>query len=234
MKWKEETLVSEQLLDVAADLSAARSGQEPSAVSSNLYCWLWAAFPPKRGRLDVPRAAKALGVSPSTVWRWLRKPDHELSRERMVALHRRAILRGRGHYLWPPVDAATLRRGRHAATTAERSLTRTPSDRDAKIGRTLPHVVELIYYPRAHVYGLTAHQTHKHSQRIRNRGGITLDTIECPSYWAAVLLREQLLDQVGAEHRVIAPSDMVRTGRTHTWLEKAGRPSLHHVDKAAG
>lgn len=218
--------MTQQPIDIAAvDLSALR-GQEPSAVSSNLYCWLWAAFPPKAGRLDVPRVAEGLGVSASTIWRWLRDPDTELTHESMVMLHRRAILRGRGHYLWPPVDEATLRRSRHAASSAERSLTLEPSDRDQRAGRTRTHNVELIYYPRAHVFGLTAHQTHKHGQRIRNHGGITLQTIEQPTYWAAVLLREQLLDQVGAENRVIAPSDMVRTGRTHTWLEKAGRPTI--------
>ncbi len=219
--------MSEQPYDAAAiDLTALRLGQEPSAVSSNLYCWLWAAFPPKAGRLDMPRIAEGLGVSPSTIRRWLRDPDTELTHTSMVMLHRRAILRGRGHYRWPPVDDATLRRSQHAAEAAQRSLTLEPSDRDKKTGRTKAHAVELIYYPRAHVFGLTAHQTHKHSQRIRNHGGITLDAIETPNYWSAVLLREQLLDQVGAGDRVIAPSDMVRNGRTHTWLEKAGRPSL--------
>lgn len=219
--------MSEQAIEPApVDLAALRAGQEPSAVSSNLYCWIWAAFPPKAGRLDVPRVAGGLGVSATTIRRWLRDPATELTHESMVMLHRRAILRGRGHYLWPPVDDATLRRSRHAASSAERSMALEPSERDKQAGRTRSHIVELVFYPRAHVFGLTAHQTHKHSQRIRNHGGITLKTTELPNYWAAILLREQLLDQVGAENRVIAPNDMVRTGRTHTWLEKAGPVNL--------
>lgn len=40
----------------------------------DLICWLWAAFPPKDGRLHVARIADGLSVSPTTIRRWIQQP----------------------------------------------------------------------------------------------------------------------------------------------------------------
>lgn len=72
---------------------------------TDLFCWLWAAYPPTpAGRLSSGRIAASLGVSARTLRRWISDDRTDLLTPRQRAqLSRRAILRGRGTYLWPLV-----------------------------------------------------------------------------------------------------------------------------------
>lgn len=79
---------------------------------SDFVCWLWAAFPQRDGQINITRVATALGVARSTVRRWITTDRPQLARAQEAMLARRAILRGRGHYLWPLLDPISRRRAK--------------------------------------------------------------------------------------------------------------------------
>lgn len=224
---------------------------EPAAVgmevvvtpaAPDLVCWLWAAFPPRRGWLQTSKIAVALGVSAPTVRRWIRANASELNATRvnwspldeasMKVLRRRAILRGRGHYLWPPADPATLERSRgsvrHAVTARQNLLELGPSPRDRQTGRDGYHEVHLVHFPVAHVFGVASSYNVKTLAKIMKIGEV-LQTITVPDKHAAVIVKETALELIGAENRCIAPRQLVPTGRTETWLETAGDVDLEAI-----
>lgn len=226
------TVVTQPALDLDQELVMG-----VTAASNDLVCWLWAAFPPKNGRLHITRIATGLGVSPTTIRRWIRDTGADqqttnlayppLTEAGMKILRRRAILRGRGQYLWPPVDQSTLDRStahHHTALVARRTLLEfgpTPRDRDSY--RDQPHQVHLVHYPAARVYGVSATYNDKSQTKIKQFGQI-LETLTVPDKHAAALLKESILAR-SLEHRCLAPRQMVPPGRTEVWRQAGGAPS---------
>jgi hypothetical protein len=218
----------EQLLDVVVTPAAP-----------DLACWLWAAFPPRKGRLDTRRVAGTFMVSQRTVQRWLHDAPADMRATRaqwvplnpdgMRVVRRRAILRGHGHYLWPPADPTTLDRSvaamEHAETARANLLELGPSARDIETGRNAGHEVHLVHFPGARVFGVATSYHDKTLSKLMRHGEV-LETVGVPDKWAAVILKETVLQMVGPEHRCIAPRHLVPTGRTETWLESAGDVDL--------
>ena len=198
--------------------------------ASDFVCWLWAAFPSRDGRLPIARIAEVFGVSPRTVRRWIAKDAPHLNPGQIRRLHQRAILRGRGHYLWPDLDPATRRRSELLRADALRNhqLITTEPDQIAHTwrenGTLSPHVVQVVHYPRAHVYGVSA-ATHDKAQARLRRSGEIIETTTVPNKFAAIALKQEILARVD-EHRCIAPKQLVPSGRTETWRELGGLATL--------
>ena len=198
--------------------------------TNDFVCWLWAAFPAREGTLNISRISRVLGVSRTTTRRWIEKNDPKISRAQMNSLIRRAILRGRGHYLWPELDPVSRQRSELTLTyalQAHQLITQEPERiaPDWRTNGTLEsHMVHLIYFPRAHVYGVSATRHPKALAKIERIGQI-IDETKAPNKYAAVILKQLTLQRVD-EHRCIAPRVLVPTGRTETWLEAAELPKL--------
>lgn len=139
--------------DAGAQLELAWVPPASPAVS-DFVCWLWAAFPPREGRLNVSRIAGALEISTTTLWRWIAQDSHKLEHAQIQRLHQRAILRGKGHYLWPDLDPTSRRRSELIYADAIRNdqLIRTAPDRVAPAwrenGTTSPHDVQIVLLPQ--------------------------------------------------------------------------------------
>ena len=196
--------------------------------TADLICWLWAAFPPQNGQLPLRRIADVLGVSPTTLRRWIADPtgrsfDHQTQRY----LIRRAILRGRGTYLWPPLDPATQER-----TAGERAHA-INATRSIRLGIYPPawetngtfygYSVLVVRYPRAHVYGVHTIRTDKARAKIHHDSEL-VDEISTQHRYEALTLKHLLLDTI-TDIRCIAPAALVPTGRTDTWQGRDHEPS---------
>jgi hypothetical protein len=198
--------------------------------TTDFVCWLWAAFAPRDGRLHISRIAKALGVSTTTLRRWIAKDDPRLRGRQIGRLHQRAILRGHGHYWWPDLDPVTRRRSELLYADALRNdqlITNEP-ERVAPTwhqnGTLSPHVVQIIYFPKAHVYGVSA-ATHDKARAKVERHGEVMESTVVPNKYAAIALKHEILNRVD-EHRCITPRHLVPTGRTETWRETGGPSTL--------
>lgn len=205
-------------------IAAVEIPAETLPAPADLVCWLTAAFPlNRRGRVNVRLAADALGVSQSTIRRWIRDADvMELAPWAVTMLKRRAILRGRGAILWPDIDEGTRVRSQTRipyVRTCLEVLTRPRSVPVAwaRNGFLTEHRVHLLWYPVAHVYAVAANRTTKSDQR-RARAASILDTVGVPNGFAAELVKELTLESV-LEHRCIAPRSLVNVGRTETWRQ---------------
>lgn len=203
---------------------------EATAATADLVCWLWAAYPPRNGRIPVRRVADDLGVHERTVRRWITgtTPHEDHYDKIMRRLRQRAILRGHGNYPWPNLDAATAYRQTAMAQTAASSAaaiaegTYPHTWRDN--GTLEPHEILLVEYPKAHVYGIHAVSTLKARQRIE-RTGLILQEAESSNRYAAQQLKYAVLLQLG-DHRCIVPKKLVPGGHTETWRPAGGRPDL--------
>lgn len=199
--------------------------------TSDFLCWLWAAFPARDGKLNISRISRALGVSRTTTRRWITKNDpSKMSRDQRNMLIRRAILRGRGDFLWPHLDPASRRRSEltlEYALQAHRLIATEP-DRVPPAwhenGTLDKHSVYLVHFERAHVYGVTAANHPKALAKVQRSGTIIEETV-APNKYAAQILKQLTLQRVD-QHRCIAPRALVPTGRTETWLEAAELPKL--------
>lgn len=194
----------------------------PRPAPSDLYCWLYAAYPlTKGGELPFPTIATNLNVSPETVRQWLRSDGTEaLTKTQRTYLHRRAILRGRGTYLWPLIDADTAYTLDRTLAYAEHclSLVDNPSRMPATwlADKTLTaHWVALMHYPRAHVYGIASGRTDKHYARLASHGNI-IDTVSVANKHAATIAKICTL-KTHRETHCTTPEEFVPTGRTSTW-----------------
>lgn len=184
---------------------------------SDLWCWIWAAVPPtSRHWLNVPRAAARLGVSETTVRRWLKigdVPSPAIAR-RLMQL---AILRGRGHLLWPAPDAATLEREQrqrtYAARAARARLDQGPAD------------LIITRHPRAHAYTISVLVDDKSLDRILRAGGIVEAQRTYPDQWSAQTAKFGVLEAVAA-HRCILPRALAPRSHTLAWRESGGVPEL--------
>jgi hypothetical protein len=198
--------------------------------TTDFVCWLWAAFPPREGRLHISRIAKALGVPPTTLRRWIARDDPKLRHQQVCRLHQRAILRGHGHYLWPDLDPVTRRRSELLYADALRNdeLITSEPERVAPTwhqnGTLSPHVVQVVYFPKAHVFGVSA-ATHDKARAKVKRHGEVIERTVVPNRYAAIALKHEILNRVD-EHRCITPRHLVPTGRTETWREIGGPAPL--------
>lgn len=194
----------------------------------DLICWLWAAIPTRHGKIHVTTAAKALDVSESTIRRWLKAPgDWELTPASIARLKQRAILRGRGHYLWPSLDEGSIARGQAQLDVALASLAMQRED-PARIpptwhttGALKPHQVHLVRYPAAHVYAVAITSSPKTVQRLQRLGAQVVTSRKVASKWEAWTVKHTALNKV-AEHRCIVPAAMLPVGRTDTFREVGG------------
>lgn len=201
-----------------------------SPATSDFVCWLWAAFPPRDGRLNVSRIAKALDLSPTTLRRWIAKDLPKLRNEQVAKVHQRAILRGRGHYLWPDLDPSSRQRSQLLYKTAVRNAELIANEPDRvpqqwKDNGTLsPHLVHVIHWEKAHAFGVAMTSHEKSDARILRRGRV-LENKSAPNKFAAIALKHEILQRVD-EHRCITPKHLVPTGHTETWREAGGPTSI--------
>lgn len=213
-------------LSGAQELYEAASIPEATPAAPDLLCWLWAAVPPRRGRLHVSRAAAAFGVSDRTLRRWLAN-GVELDRARRVRATQLAILRSKGHLLWPDIDPGSRARGearRRNAAQCQAIIEHEPHRMvpEWKTDGTLrPHSVLLIRYPPAHAYAVNVSRAPKTLQKIRAGGGQVMLEITAATKFAADLAKYAALDTVD-EHRCVAPRTLVPIGRTDAWREAGG------------
>lgn len=193
---------------------------EATASTPDLVCWLWAAFPPRNGQLHLRRIADALAVSPSTIRRWVSDAqDREFDEDTQRYLTRRAILRGRGTYLWPDLDTASVHRTTGEATNAGTATAaiedgRYPAIWDSNGTLETHHVLE-VAYPAAHVAGVAVVRTQAARRRIERTGTITKAT-PAPHKYAGLQIKHQILGP-HRDQRCIPPRSLVPTGRTDTW-----------------
>lgn len=207
---------------------------EATPAAADLVCWIWAAVPPKHGRIHVARAADAFGVSEQTLRRWLADAaDRELNEVGLRRATQLAILRSKGHLLWPDLDASSRARAAAKHRYAIRCLQliagdpgRVPAEwhRDARLE---PHQVLLVSYPRAHAYAITAIRDPKTRRRLIAGGGEVVSECTVDNRYAADLAKYTALEAVDG-HRCVAPRSLVPIGHTDCWRETGGhlRPSL--------
>lgn len=207
---------------------------EATPAAPDLICWLWAAFPPRNGRLHVARIAEGLGVSASTIRRWVREAARlQLNDEGMLLVKRRAILRGRGRYLWPDLDPTSRQRQHLQARYAARvdyTIRTTPEQRSptwSQNGTLEEHTVALVHYPKAHAYGVSTARSAKSLQRLQ-RTGVIMQATTVSNKYAAVVLKHHTLTRVDS-HRCLVPRELVPSGRTETWRETGGVVRLRRL-----
>lgn len=219
--------------------TAVPPGQVPPAAAAtpDLICWMWAAVPPKNGRLHIARVADRLAVSDSTVRRWIaRAGDLQFTAAATARLKQLAILRGHGTYLWPDLDPVTRARADRLARAAETALaviTDTPEAVPptwASNGTLDPHRVWLLWYPAAHVYGVASGASASMARKTA-RAGDVLQEVTVENKYTAQLLTHRVLTWV-QPHRCLPPSTLVPTGRTQTWRQAGGPVDLaaHHAE----
>lgn len=188
------------------------------ATPSDLWCWIWAAVPPtKRRWLNVPRAALRLGVSEATIRRWLKVgdiPSPAVAR-RLMQL---AILRGRGHLLWPTPDTATIEREQRQSVYASRAAR---AGLDVAEG---PCDLVITRHPRAHAYTISVLSDGKSLDRIIRAGGVVEYQQTYPSLWAAQTAKFGVLEAVTG-HRCILPKALAPRSHTLAWREAGGVPT---------
>lgn len=199
----------------------------PAATAStpDLICWIWAAFPPHQGHINKTRVAETLGVSRRTLGRWLEDAEgRRFDPDTQAVLARRAILRGRGSYLWPDLDEASLFRTRSEARnayTAYRAIEEGVIPAAWRSNTTLlRHDVIQVYYERAHVYGVAVVSNEKARAKIVNAGEV-MQIRHAPNKYAGLLLKHAVLT-TKTVHRCIPPRSLVKIGRTETWREVGG------------
>lgn len=203
---------------------------ELTPATADLLCWLWAATPPKDGRLDVGKAAASLGVSDSTLRRWIKNSKAATmpapARAKRTRLLQLAILRGRGQLLWPPLDRASRERQLALCVDARRGLELTQNDPDSAPATWLtPRTIYLVHYPRARCYGVASGATRSTPDKIRAVDGEIIDETQVANRHAATLAKAAVLERVRAA-RCIPPRSLVPTGRTETWRQAYGPVDL--------
>lgn len=207
---------------------------EATPAAADLVCWIWAAVPPKHGRIHVARTADAFGVSEQTLRRWLADAaDRELNEVGIRRATQLAILRSKGHLLWPDLDVSSRARAAAKHRYAIRCLQliagdpgRIPTEwhRD---GRLEPHQVLLVSYSQAHAYAVTATRDPKTRRRLLAGGGEIVAEVTADNRYVADLAKYTALEAVDG-HRCVAPRSLVPIGHTDCWREAGGhrRPTL--------
>lgn len=202
----------------------------PTPATADLLCWLWAATPPRRERLHIARAAAALGVSDTTLRRWIKNAQGaqmpQPAAAKIPRMAQLAVLRGRGQMLWPPLDRNYRERRLALIDEAQRCLTVTQESPEIAPEAWLrPTQLYLVHYPRAHVYGVASGSTKATAAKIHGAGGQIIGETTVRNRHAATLAKAALIDRAGDAH-CIPPRSLVPTGRTETWLQSHGPISL--------
>lgn len=180
-------------------------------------CWTEAAYPRTgRGHLPTTRISADLGVSPSTVRRWLRNDSTGLTRGQRAYLGRRAILRGRGTYQWPQLDQDSIRRQEHQIRYAAHlaGLVDAGETRQSwrERGDLDEYWVALAWYPQAHAYAVSIGRTKKALSRIEVRAEL-VDVGQAAHKFAAQLRKHAILTE-HLERRCVVPRELIPTGHT--------------------
>lgn len=171
----------------------------------------------KRGRVDAVAVGELVGVSPSTVRRWVRVGLPERRREVFAA----RIL---------PGDPALAQEARELAYAREALADiygfGGPMNPAWKAqGWLEPHVLAIVELERLGVCVpriARADGDQKTRERMRAGGGVVLEEAVFPNRFAAQVAKGQLLDEVG-RWRVLLPEGALSRGRTETWLSEAPR-----------
>lgn len=187
-------------------------------VLSNSY----AAFG-RRGRVDAPRAAAALGVSPSTIRRWVRSgvparrlPEIQqriLPPDSMFAQERRELEHAR-ESLWDivdrgaPVNPAWIKQGWLKPHSLAIVLLR---DR----GVCIPRIART--------------DSDRSAERLTATGGLIIEQHEFRNRFRAQVAKGELLESV-RDWRIVIPSGQIHPGRTQAWLKDAPRPTLQELE----
>lgn len=187
--------------------------------ASDLACWLHAAYPARDdGWLPTSHIAADLGVSPRTVRRWAQDAAKVPSHEHRTYLARRAILRGRGTYLWPELDESSRFRQDEQGTFHARCAQLVDEGDVLPAWEEAGHIAEywiaLAWYPRAHSYAVAMGRTKKALTRIEYRADV-LRVITAPSMFHAAAIKAATLGQY-PDRRCIVPRELIPTGRTET------------------
>lgn len=200
--------------------------------TADALCWIWAAIPPKEGRIHVSRVAKAVDRSPRTVQRWIAAaPDRDLDPRALKILRTRAILRGHGDYLWPALNEPRAAAAQMLSDEAENNLQlllEYPDQIPAgwKNGPALQsHMVYLYYHPEARVFGIASGSTRATANNLRRMRADIIDLITAPTKWHAQVIKHDILDLV-ADARCLPPRALIPTGRTETWRRRVGDVDL--------
>lgn len=198
-----------------------------SPAAGDLRCWLEAAYPRRGAHLPTTLIADDLNVSPSTIRRWLRDDHTGLTRTQRAYLARRAILRGRGTYLWPQLDQDTLTRQAHQAGYAARLAGRVDAGDIDPLWRGRgdldPYWVVLAYYPRAHAYAVSIGRTSKALSRIGHRAEV-LHQGRAPHRFAAQVRKHDTLSAYG-DRRCVVPTELIPTGHSDALRVAIGAPT---------
>lgn len=174
----------------------------------DLICWLWAAFTPYRGRLNVSAVARGLHRGRHTVRQWIHTArGTKINPQLEAELSALALDRGDGAYLWPDIDPMTRNRLDREATTAHIANTAighgTYPEGWATNGTLDPHEVLLVHWPDAMVYGVNITATTEHRAKSNRRSADIVQTVHAPNKYAAQMIKHHLLATHTA-HRCIA------------------------------
>lgn len=207
-------------------MSRTPDGIPPATpAAGDLSCWLHAAYPAREdGWLPTGRIAADLGVSTSTVRRWSNDAKKAPQGGHRTYLARRAILRGRGTYLWPELDIASTYRqtgqGEYHARCAQLVDEGKPLPSWRDLGHLERYWIALAWYPEAHVYQVSMGRTKKALSRIEYRADVLQTRLVTSMFHAAEIKAVTLAKY--ADRQCIAPRELVPTGRTETLLELSG------------
>lgn len=186
-------------------------------VLSNSY----AAFG-RRGRVDAPRAAAQLGVSPSTVRRWVRQG---IPARRLPEIQERIL---------PPASmfAQEQRELAHARESLWDIVDRGAPVNPAwvKQGWLKPHTLAIVLLsdrgvcvPRISRIG-----SGRSGERLTAAGGVIIEQLEFRNRFRAQVAKGEMLEAV-RDWRIMIPSGQIHPGRTQAWLADAPRPTLDHL-----
>lgn len=202
----------------------------------DMICWLWAAIPHRNGTVHVAKAAQLLGVSTTTVYRWMKQADERnFTADSIPRLKQLAILRGHGTILWPDLDPVTRARAdryRSDAEGAHRLIVDDPDripDGWRTNGATDPHTVWHLWSPAARVYGLASGGSISMARKIARRAAlaetVVIEEVTVTNRYAARVLKYRVLDAVD-EHRCLPPAQLIPYGRTESWRLTGGEVDL--------
>lgn len=128
-----------------------------------------------------------------------------------------AILRGRGHLLWPAPDEATIereqRQGAYAARAARAGMDQGACD------------LIITHHARAHAYTISVLVDGKSLDRIVRAGGVVEVQQAYPDLWTAQTAKFSLLEAV-QPYRCILPKALAPRSHTLAWRDAGGIPEM--------
>lgn len=197
----------------------------PVPAPNDLACWLHAAYGPE---IPVAEAAVDLHVAPSTLRRWIASQRPPVRHAQRVYLARRAILRGRGTYLWPQMPPELLERRRlQALAQADLAAAVDQGEREERwleAGYLERYLVTAWWYPHAHAWAISAGRTEGAHARHQSRAE-QVDAIEAPTKFHAMAIKQATLEAY-TDHRCVTPRELLPTGHTEAFLSSCPPPSI--------